>query len=95
MPGMGVLDITTEPQGHRTIGELVTVPLVEGLTQALSGFENHGGGTVLAPTRHLSGASSPASVMAPPGTPARRCRLRRCRPGVNHRHLHARTGAGA
>ena len=49
VPGMGVLDITTEPQGHRTIGELVTVPLVEGLTQALSGFENHGGGTVLGP----------------------------------------------
>ena len=45
--GMGVLDITTLPQGHRAIGELVTVPLVEGLTQPLSGFENHGGGTVL------------------------------------------------
>ncbi len=26
VPGMGVLDITTEPQGHRAIGELVTVP---------------------------------------------------------------------
>ena len=44
---MGVLDITTLPQGHRAIGELVTVPLVEGLTQPLSGFENHGGGTIL------------------------------------------------
>ena len=26
VPGMGVLDITTLPQGHRAIGELVTVP---------------------------------------------------------------------
>ncbi len=46
---MGVLDITTQPQGHRAIGELVTLPLVDGLTQPLSGFENHGGGTVLGP----------------------------------------------
>ena len=47
--GMGVLDITTDPQGHRAIGELVTVPLVDGLTEPLTGFENHGGGTVLGP----------------------------------------------
>ena len=45
VPGMGVLDITTEPQGHRAIGELVCEPVLEGLT----GFENHGGGTVLGP----------------------------------------------
>ena len=47
--GLGVLDVTTDPQGHRTIGELVTAPLLEGLTDLLTGFENHGGGTVLGP----------------------------------------------
>jgi len=49
VPGMGVLDITTEPQGHRAIGELVCEPVLDGLTQTLTGFENHGGGTVLGP----------------------------------------------
>ena len=47
--GMGVLDVTTDPQGHRSIGELVSAPLVDGLTDPLTGFENHGGGTVLGP----------------------------------------------
>lgn len=47
--GLGVLDVTTDPQGHRAIGELVCEPLLEGLTQPLTGFENHGGGTVLGP----------------------------------------------
>ena len=37
------------PQGHRAIGELVCEPVLEGLTQTLTGFENHGGGTVLGP----------------------------------------------
>ena len=46
---MGVLDITTRPQGRRAIGELVCEPVLEGLTQTLTGFENHGGGTVLGP----------------------------------------------
>lgn len=49
VPGLGVLDVTTDPQGHRTIGELVSEPLIEGLTDTLTGFENHGGGTVLGP----------------------------------------------
>ena len=49
VPGMGVLDITTRPQGHRAIGELVCEPVLDGLTQPLTGFENHGGGTVLGP----------------------------------------------
>ena len=49
VPGMGVLDITTRPQGHRAIGELVCEPVLDGLTQTLTGFENHGGGTVLGP----------------------------------------------
>src|SRR5689334_364103 len=45
--GVGLLDVTTSPQAVRTIGELVTKPLLPGLTQPLTGFENHRGGTVL------------------------------------------------
>ena len=47
--GVGLLDLTTSPQPSRTIGELVTTPLIPGLSQPLSGFENHRGGTVLGP----------------------------------------------
>lgn len=45
--GVGMLDATTSPQDKRTIGELVSAPLLPGLTQRLTGFENHRGGTVL------------------------------------------------
>lgn len=47
--GLGVLDVTTDPQGFRSIGELLTEPVLDGLTVPLTGFENHGGGTVLGP----------------------------------------------
>lgn len=47
IPGLGLLDITTTPRGSRAIGELVTKPLLQGLTEPLVGFENHGGGTCL------------------------------------------------
>jgi len=47
--GVGMLDATTSPQDKRTIGELVSRPLLPGLTQRLTGFENHRGGTVLGP----------------------------------------------
>lgn len=47
--GVGMLDATTSPQDTRTIGELVSKPLLPGLTQRLTGFENHRGGTVLGP----------------------------------------------
>jgi len=47
--GVGVLDVTTSPQQKRTIGEVVSKPLVDGLSQPLTGFENHRGGTVLGP----------------------------------------------
>ena len=47
--GVGLLDVTTSPQEKRTIGEVVSKPLVEGLSQQLTGFENHRGGTVLGP----------------------------------------------
>ncbi|WP_307857285.1 type 1 glutamine amidotransferase [Mycobacterium sp. SM1] len=45
--GVGLLDVTTSPQAKRTIGELVSEPVLAGLTQPLTGFENHRGGTVL------------------------------------------------
>ncbi|EUA78580.1 putative adenosylcobyric acid synthase [Mycobacterium xenopi 4042] len=41
--------MTTSPQAKRTIGELVSAPLLDGLTAPLTGFENHRGGTVLGP----------------------------------------------
>lgn len=47
--GVGLLDLTTSPQSERTIGEVVSTPLVAGLTELLTGFENHRGGTVLGP----------------------------------------------
>src|ERR1700753_3924590 len=55
--GVGMLDLTTSPQDSRTIGELVCKPSLVGLTQRLSGFENHRGGTVLGP------AASPLGVV--------------------------------
>ncbi len=37
-------------QPDRTIGEVVSEPLIDGLTESLTGFENHRGGTVLGPS---------------------------------------------
>jgi CobQ-like glutamine amidotransferase family enzyme len=45
--GVGLLDVTTSPQEKRTIGEVVSQPLAPGLSELLTGFENHRGGTVL------------------------------------------------
>lgn len=45
--GVGILDVTTSPQPQRTIDELISRPLLAGLTERLTGFENHRGGTVL------------------------------------------------
>ncbi len=45
--GVGMLDLTTSPQDKRTIGEVVSEPLLPGLHERLTGFENHRGGTVL------------------------------------------------
>lgn len=50
--GVGLLDATTSPQQNRSIGEIVTQPMLGGLTQPLSGFENHRGGTTLGPGAH-------------------------------------------
>ncbi|MCV7405026.1 type 1 glutamine amidotransferase [Mycobacterium marseillense] len=54
--GVGMLDATTSPQEARTIGELATKPLLAGLTERLTGFENHRGGTVLGPSAAPLGA---------------------------------------
>lgn len=45
--GISLFDLTTTPQADRSIGELVTTPRMDGLTQPLTGFENHRGGTLL------------------------------------------------
>ena len=45
--GIGMFDLTTSPGPARSIGELVTEPLLDGLSQPLSGFENHRGITTL------------------------------------------------
>lgn len=47
--GISLFDVTTSPQETRSIGEVVTEPTLAGLTQKLSGFENHRGGTTLGP----------------------------------------------
>ena len=56
--GVGLLDLVTAPQPVRTIGELVSRPLLDGLTQPLTGFENHRGGTV------LGGSAKPLGAVA-------------------------------
>jgi lipid II isoglutaminyl synthase (glutamine-hydrolysing) len=63
--GVGMLDVTTSPQDKRTIGEVVSEPLLAGLTERLTGFENHRGGTVLGSlaqplARVISGAGNRA-----------------------------------
>lgn len=45
--GVSLFDVTTKPQATRSIGEVVTEPLLSGLTSHLTGFENHRGGTTL------------------------------------------------
>jgi lipid II isoglutaminyl synthase (glutamine-hydrolysing) len=47
--GVGLLDVTTSPQAQRSIGEVASVPVISGLSQKLTGFENHRGGTDLGP----------------------------------------------
>lgn len=47
--GVSMLDVTTSPQPARSIGEVISTALIDGLTQPLTGFENHRGGTTLGP----------------------------------------------
>lgn len=66
--GVGVLDVTTSPQPERTIGEVASTPLIDGLTEPLTGFENHRGGTVLGPgARPLAAVSKGAGNRAGDG----------------------------
>lgn len=63
--GVGLLDVTTSPQESRTIGEVVSQPLLPELSEKLTGFENHRGGTVLGASaqplaRVISGAGNRA-----------------------------------
>ena len=66
--GVGVLDVTTSPQPERTIGEVAATPLIDALTEPLTGFENHRGGTVLGPeARPLAAVSKGAGNRAGDG----------------------------
>lgn len=47
--GVGLIDATTSPMSNRAIGEVASAPLLDGLTQPITGFENHLGGTILGP----------------------------------------------
>jgi len=67
--GVGLLDVTTSPQPARTIGEVVSEPLLSGLQERLTGFENHRGGTVLgAEAKPLAKVMSGAGNRAGDGT---------------------------
>ncbi len=66
--GVGVLDLTTSPQPERTIGEVASNPLLDGLTEPMTGFENHRGGTVLgADARPLAAVTKGAGNRAGDG----------------------------
>ena len=44
---IGLLDVITFSQKSRIVGEAISIPLIKGLTQPLTGFENHLNGTSL------------------------------------------------
>jgi lipid II isoglutaminyl synthase (glutamine-hydrolysing) len=59
-PGLGLIDATTDRlPGTRAVGELLGAPVVDGLAEPLTGYENHGGRTLLGPD-----ARAPAEVRA-------------------------------
>ena len=73
--GVGMLDLTTSPQDKRTIGEVVSEPLLPGLHERLTGFENHRGGTVLGSVgRSVGQGRSVARGIAPVTASTARCR---------------------
>lgn len=47
--GLGLIDATTGSLRKRMIGEIVSTPQVEGVTEPLTGFANHMGSTILGP----------------------------------------------
>ena len=52
--GISLFDLTTSPQATRSIGEVVTDPVMPELTDQLTGFENHRGGTTPVSYTHLT-----------------------------------------
>ncbi|MEX3504823.1 type 1 glutamine amidotransferase [Corynebacterium sp. LK2510] len=57
--GIGLIDATTSPMSTRAIGEVASLPTRTGitaeLTEPLTGFENHMGGTVIGPDAEALG----------------------------------------
>jgi len=47
--GLELLDVTTARLPKRAVGELLAHPRADGLTQPLTGYENHAGATTLGP----------------------------------------------
>ena len=70
--GLGLIDATTTPLPSRSIGEVVSTPTHAGitkeLTQPLTGFENHLGGTVLGPDAQPLGTIRTGNGNAAGGT---------------------------
>lgn len=66
--GVGLIDATTSGLERRAIGELVSTPVALGLTEALTGFENHLGATILGP-----GAQPLARVVSGVGNCDKHC----------------------
>lgn len=67
--GVGLLDVTTSPQDARTIGELVSKPLLAGLTQPLTGLRTTAAAPSSGPERRpwarwsREPATGPATVL--------------------------------
>ncbi|MCT1584879.1 type 1 glutamine amidotransferase [Corynebacterium sanguinis] len=59
--GLGLIDVTTSPMRTRAIGEVASAPsragITAGLTETLTGFENHMGGTILGPEAEALGTA--------------------------------------
>ncbi len=51
LPGLGYLDVWTEPGSSRAIGDVVTETSLDISPSSLVGFENHGGRTFLGPSQ--------------------------------------------
>ena len=70
--GLSLIDATTSPLPSRSIGEVVSTPTHAGITkelsQPLTGFENHLGGTVLGPNAQPLGAVRTGNGNAAGGT---------------------------
>ncbi len=49
VPGLGILDVSTDRLPSRAVGELLADPTVVGLTEPLTGYENHAGATTIGP----------------------------------------------